>query len=70
MEIDASQLQGLPSIYQAGLALLVGCVIGALTLLVYVGIRAACDAWTERRIEQLSRKTWFAEQERIHRETS
>jgi hypothetical protein len=59
MEIDPSQVQGLPVIYQALLALLAGCVIGGLVILTYVGIRAGFHAWTEWRIKRLNRETWF-----------
>ncbi|MGZ5120600.1 MAG: hypothetical protein ACXWCK_31385 [Burkholderiales bacterium] len=69
MEIDASQVQALPLIYQVVLALLTGCVVGGFAILTYVGIREACDAWTEWRIERLNREAWFAEEERIHRKS-
>jgi hypothetical protein len=69
MEIDVSQLQGLPFTYVFLFVCLAASVIGGLAILAYVGIRAGLDAWKERRIERLTRKAWLAEREGKHRES-
>jgi hypothetical protein len=63
------QLQNLPLSYIILFVILLACAIGGGCVLLYVGVCAALDAWRAHKEERAARKTWLADQERIHRDT-
>jgi hypothetical protein len=70
--IDTATLEQLrnlpvPSIIVFGVLLV--CALGGIAILLYVAIRAALDAWRARREQRAAAEAWFADQERIHRES-
>ena len=48
-------------------SVLLACVIGGLSILLYVVARAACDRVRDRRAERLARNEWLAEQALTYR---
>ena len=63
------QVRSLPLPSLIVFAVLLACALGGVLILFYVGIRAAFDAWRRRREERAAAEAWFADQERIHRES-
>jgi hypothetical protein len=67
--VTLEQLRNLPLPSLIVFGVLVACALGGVVILIYVGIRAGFDAWRTRRQEREAAEAWFADQERIHRES-
>ena len=67
--VTLEQLRNLPLASLIVFGVLVACALGGVLILMYVGIRAGFDTWRSRREEREAAEKWFADQERIHRES-